>query len=1093
MNYKKLNNIIGWLVFAIATFVYVSTIEPTASFWDCGEYIACANGLEVGHPPGAPFFLLIGRFFILFAGGDIQKAAYWVNVMSALCSSFTILFLFWSITRLARKIIGGAIEELSQGNILAILGAGTIGALAYTFSDSFWFSAVEGEVYAMSSFFTAIVFWAILKWEEEDTPDNRVGALRWIILIAYLMGLSIGVHLLNLLVIPAICYIFYFKRYKADLKGFIICGVVSILILGGIQGGIIPGIAKLAADYELFFANSMGMGFTTGTVVFFLFLLGAITSTIVYTVNRKKTYLYLAIALTALLAIFGFASAYFPGGMFMRILIIGGAALALYLLREKFVALSTISLSFAALLIGYSTFFVLVIRSQANPPMDENNPENAVTLLSYLQRKQYGDWPIGYGQYYNAPVDGYIDDEPTYAKDPANGNYKMVDDGKNAIPKYKEEYCTIFPRMWSQSHGGQYKDWAGINDGEGVPTGDTDESGNPILVPTMGANLHYFFNHQIRYMYWRYFAWNFIGRQNDVQGMNDNPLEGNWHSGIKSYDESAYGADYSYTPHPLRNNKGTNHFFFIPFILGLLGAVYHFIKNTKDFFVVLCLFFFTGLAIVMYLNQYPNQPRERDYAYAASFYAFGIWIGLGVLGLFALLNKLVKNNKVATASLATLLSVSVPYLMAAEGWDDHDRSLRTMSRDFAINYLNSCAENAIIFTNGDNDTFPLWYAQEVEHIRTDVRVVNLSLLQTDWYIDQMRRKAYKSEAVPFTLKPDMYANEKNNVVILDNSGKLGAVKAQELMNIVNTDNPDYKKQAGAGEYYTYLPTSQVALPVDSMKVVTNGTVDKSMAGRIVKNVIWDVKKPYLYKNDLMVLDLIAGFNWDRPIYFAVTAGADAYLNLDEYLQLEGLAYRLVPIKSSKEEMQGGVRISTDIMYNNIMNKFVWGGMNKPGVNLDENSLRFSDNMRMQVGSLATALAREGKKDKAIKVLDKAMAEMPEENVPYGVTMYSIIQGYYDAGAIAKANELSQKVFGYMEEDLNYYTTNPKMMNYQKAFSNEVRRMQSVIYQLTMLASPVGNNQPTLFNDYYKRAGKYIAGEELDKLKGIALPPPAIKP
>ncbi|HEY1040434.1 MAG TPA: DUF2723 domain-containing protein, partial [Bacteroidia bacterium] len=750
LNYKNLNNIIGWLVFAIATFTYCSTIEPTASFWDCGEYIACSQKLEVGHPPGAPLFLLIAKFFSLFSFGDATKAAMWVNVMSALCSSFTILFLFWSITRLAQKVIIKTGESIEGGKMFAILGAGVVGALAYTFSDSFWFSAVEGEVYAMSSFFTAIVFWAILKWEEEaDSPT----ATRWLILIAYLMGLSIGVHLLNLLVIPAICFIYYYKKYKFSWGGWFITGILSLIILGGIQAGVIPGIVKLSADYELFFTNKLGMGFNTGTIIYFALLLTFLVASITYSINGKEGHYKIAFFGAILFSIFALISGSGFGSIASRLIVLGGMVFALHYLKNKKEVLNTVALSFAMILIGYSSFFVLVIRSQANTPMDENDPENAITLLSYLNREQYGDWPIGYGNYYNAPLDKnqqYKDGNPVYAQDKKTGKYIITDDRKESIPNYDKDFCTPFPRMWSTqaNHEAAYKYWGNIKGKPKQVQGYNGET-ETIYVPTMGENLTYFKNYQIGYMYLRYFGWNFIGRQNDVQGLNNNPTEGNVITGFKGLDDKMLGFNTAEMPSAAANNKANNKFYAIPLILGLLGLVFHIRRHRSSAFVVTALFFLTGLAIVVYLNQYPYQPRERDYAYAASFYAFAIWIGFGVLAIYKLLAAAKLNIKTA-ATLATIIALAGPCIMAKEGWDDHSRAKRSMARDFAVNYLNSCAKNAILFTNGDNDTFPLWYAQEVEGIRTDIRVVNLSLLQTDWYINQMRRKAYDSDPVPFT-------------------------------------------------------------------------------------------------------------------------------------------------------------------------------------------------------------------------------------------------------------------------------------------------------------------------------------------------------
>ncbi|MGE0567556.1 MAG: DUF2723 domain-containing protein [Bacteroidia bacterium] len=757
LSFKKLNNLIAWLIWAIATYTYCSTIEPTASFWDCGEYIACSYKLEVGHPPGAPFFLLLGRFFALMGGGNPAVAAMMINVMSALASSFTILFLFWTITRFGLRLYGKNGDDLNPAQKIAVLGAGIVGGLAYTFTDSFWFSAVEGEVYAMSSFFTALVFWAILKWDEEDS-SNPVGALRWIVFIAFMVGISIGVHLLNLLVIPAIGYVIYFKKYKFTWKGFFLAGISSVLVLGAVQNMIIPKIVKFVSDYEVFFTNKVNLPFNTGTLIYFILLLSSLSAYIVYTVNKSEKAFKIGTYSFIVYSIFAIVSAQSGSGMFMRLVVLGGIWYAIKYYKSKTITLNTIFLSLATLLIGYSSFFVLVIRSQANPPMDENDPENAPNMLSYLLREQYGDWPILYGQYYNAPTlptSEFGSADPIYARDKNKDNkkYIIVDDRKNSIPKYQKDFCTPFPRMWSGQghHESAYKYWGNVAKNHKNKLIENPRTGEPetVEVPTFWANLTYFFRYQMNYMYWRYFFWNFVGRQNDQQGLLSNSMEGNWVTGITAFDNARLDSDTTQVINRDKNNKATNHFYALPLILGLLGGIFHFRRNGQEAWIVLAFFLLTGLAIVIYLNQTPYQPRERDYAYAGSFYAFAIWIGFGVLAIFEQLVK--KMNGTTIAIGATALSMIVPGIMAKEGWDDHDRSLRTLSRDCAINYLQSCAPNAIIFTNGDNDTFPLWYAQEVEGIRTDVRVVNLSLLQTDWYIAQMRRAAYESKPVPFTI------------------------------------------------------------------------------------------------------------------------------------------------------------------------------------------------------------------------------------------------------------------------------------------------------------------------------------------------------
>ena len=690
--FQRLNNYIGWAIFILASLVYILTSEPTASFWDCGEYIATAVKLQVGHPPGAPTFQLIGRFFSLFAS-DPTHVARMVNTMSALCSGLTILFLFWSLTMLIKKVVCPDNSDMNITKTITIIGSSLVGALAYTFSDTFWFSAVEGEVYAMSSFFTALVFWAMLKWEAVAFEKK---SFKWLIFIAYMVGLSIGVHLLNLLTIPAMVFIYYFKTHKSTPKGIFYSLLISLFLLAGVLFGIIPWVVNLAGIIEIFFVNSLGLPFNTGTIFYFALLIGGLVVGIYYTQKKVK------------------------------------------------VVLNTILLSFAFILIGYSTFLILVIRSNANTPIDENNPEDAVALLSYLNREQYGDTPLFHGQYYNAPVVDMKDGSPFYVRDKKAGKYVVSDTRKYSIPVYDPKYTTVFPRMWSSQqdqHAENYKEWAGIK-------GDNDNT----RVPSFGENLTFFRTYQLGYMYFRYFMWNFAGRQNDVQGFGGQ-LNGNWISGIKFIDEWRLGPQDN-KPESMKS-KGDNKLFFLPLLLGLVGVFYHIKKDKKNAFVVGLLFLMTGLAISIFLNMYAFQPRERDYAFAASFYAFAIWIGFGVAGLIEWVSKKMPG-KVAAIAVSLICLLLVPGIMAKEEWNDHDRSDRYTVLATASNYLNSCAPNSILFTNGDNDTFPLWYAQEVEGIRTDVRVCNLSLLNTDWYVDQMKRKAYNSDPLPISMTKDQY-------------------------------------------------------------------------------------------------------------------------------------------------------------------------------------------------------------------------------------------------------------------------------------------------------------------------------------------------
>ncbi len=1056
MSFNRLNNILGWLVWAIATITFVATIEPTASFWDCGEYIACSYKMEVGHAPGAPFFLVIARVFGLLAGNDTSKAAYMINVMSALCSSFTILFLFWTITKMGKKIAILKDKLFPTNWQWAVLGAGVVGALAYTFSDSFWFSAVEGEVYAMSSFFTAVSFWAILKWEEEA---DEAGNMRWIVLIALLVGLSIGVHLLNLLVIPAIVFIYYFKKYKTITRnGFIAAGIISVVLLGFIQAGLIPSLAQLSADYDLFFVNTLGLPFNLGTFLY-MFLVLALPSLFIYYAHTKNEKVYnIAFYTFIVFSVLAVASGQTGKSMFFRLVTLG---LSIYFLNKnkaKLDILNTVALSFIMIVLGFSTYAILVIRSQANTPIDENNVENAINLVSYLNREQYGDWPIAYGQYYNSPLDPaqpYKDGSPVYEQSKTTGKYEVIDDRKNSIPNYDPEFCTVFPRMWNgsqQAYVQGYKVWGDIKGTKKTVMENGEQK--EIIKPRFSENIAYFFKYQLGYMYLRYFAWNFIGRQNDVQGTIKNATDGNFITGIDFVDKGLNGTTTKYMPYAMRNNKAANKLYALPFILGLFGFFYQLKRNNKDLFVVFLLFFFTGLAIVVYLNQNPYQPRERDYAYAASFYAYAIWIGLGVMSIFEFFSKYMKGITPALAATALSL-VAVPVIMAKEGYDDHDRSKRTMSRDFAINYLQSCEKNAILFTNGDNDTFPLWYAQEIEGIRTDVRVVNLSLLQTDWYIAQMRRAAYDSELMPYTIPQEKLVGSKLEVVYFSGQ-KTDAVDVKESMKLLATEDPSTKLSYG-DRVIDGLPSNSFYVTVDSTAVVNNGTVQKDVANRIAKRVEWKLNKSYITKNDLMILDLLAANDWKRPVYFAVTTGADAYIGLQDYFQLEGLTYRLVPVKNTKEEMQStGARVYLDKMFDNVVNKFQWGGMKTKGVNLDENCMRMSLNMRLQMGVLANALIDAGKNDKAVKVIDKMMTEMPDENVPFDASLMNTVIAYYKMKDLNKGTELSNKIFSIMEGDYNFYSKLDRRN--QVPYGREMQQAEQVMAQLTQQAMVYNNGK-----------------------------------
>jgi hypothetical protein len=981
--YSLINNISGWVVFIAASFVYLSTIESTSSFWDCGEFIASSYKLEVGHPPGAPLFMIIGRFFTLFAGKNVHNVAIMVNSLSALASGLTIMFLFWTITHLARKIFVRS-DNYTTGITIAILGSGLVGALAYTFSDTFWFSAVEGEVYATSSLFTAVVFWAILKWE--NVADEKY-ADRWIVLIAYLMGLSIGVHLLNLLAIPAIVLVYYFRKYKPTPKGVVAALFISAFILIFIQSGIIPHIVEFASYFELALVNGLGLPYNTGIIVFMILLIGLMITGII--VTRFNIHPYFNLAFTC----------------------------------------------FAVIILGYSSYATIIIRSRANPPMDQNNPENVFSLLSYLNREQYGDRPLIRGQYFNAPAIETKEDAPVYVQE--NGKYKLTTHKLKYV--FDKKYITFFPRMWSSDpeHVNAYIQWAKIDerdiyqpqaDENGRPLRDREDNiiydrRNPRRSPSFIQNIRFLLRYQLGHMYFRYFMWNFAGRQNDIQGHGYDRYglreitKGNWISGIKFIDTLLLG-NQDKLPESLKLNKARNRYYLLPLILGLIGLVYHSVKQSKDFWVVMILFFMTGIAVVLYLNQYPYQPRERDYAYAGSFYAFAVWIGLGALAFTDLLRKILPSGLSAIIS-SLLCLLAVPFIMAKENWDDHDRSGRYFARDFAYNYLNSCAPNAILFTNGDNDTFPLWYVQEVEGTRTDVRVVNLSYLGADWYIEQMGRKAYKSDPLPMSLGKEKYRQGSLDIVhIIDRLKEYYDLK--QIMNFVADDDPRTKHIPNVPERIDYIPTKKLLISVDSAKVVSNGTVKPEMADRITP-VKFEINRRYITKNHLMVLDFLATNDWERPIYYAITVSSDNYLNLEDYFQVNGLAYRIVPIKAeSSMHIRGS--IDSEIMFDKMINVFKWTGINDPNVYIDENVGRMLSNFRNNFATLAETLIVEGKRDSAKTVLDKCLEVMPDTTIRYDVFTLSMIDSYYKLGENETADSLANTLTDHVCNDLDYYVS-----------------------------------------------------------------------
>ncbi len=1024
--FRLLNISLGWASFLIAAITYILTVEPTMSLWDCGEFIATSFKLEVGHPPGAPMFMLIARFFALFAS-DVSRVAHSVNIMSALASAFTIMFLFWTITHMARKLITAGGREISTGQTIAVMAAGLTGALAYAFSDTFWFSAVEAEVYGTSSLMTAIVFWAILKWENEaDEPFSN----RWLVLIAYIIGLSIGVHLLNLLAIPAIVLVYYFRKYEFSWKGIIMALLISVAILAVIMWGLLPGFIVLASKFELFMVNKIGLPYNSGMflliILFVISIILAVKSSLSDT-NRQRT------------AILGIATLLFSGlwimtkSTFFNIVLLAFLAFLVWHFSGKGgAALNTALNLLLVIMIGYSSFAVIYIRSNANTPMDENNPENAFSLLYYLNREQYGARPLVKGPYFSAPVVNYERGKPTYNQ--IDGRYEITN--RDLIPEYDERFVTVFPRMWSpqSDHVDVYTRW---NNFKGKPIQVADGQGEKTIrrKPTFGENLEFMFSYQIGYMYFRYLMWNFAGRQNDIQGTGG-PFNGNWISGIKGFDKSRLGPQDNLPDH-MKNHPSRNVYYMLPLILGLAGLYFQLNRNRKDFWVVLMLFIMTGIAIVIYLNQYPNQPRERDYAYAGSFYAYAIWIGLGVLFVYELLRK-AAGEKLSAVIAGVLTLLAAPVLMASQNWDDHDRSGRHTATAVAKNYLESVAPNSVLFTNGDNDTFPLWYAQEVEGVRTDVRVCNLMLLNTDWYIDQMKMKTYESAPMDLTMPKSKYYDGVNTqVFIIENPRLTGYIDVGRVVEFIRSDNQGTKFRLQDGEEIDYLPTRKIRIPVDKEKVLQSGTVKPEDADLIVPYIDIDLKGNYILKSQMIVLDFLARNDWERPVYF-VTGYHDDAFGLEEYFQLEGNAYRLVPVKSHNNNWLDYGRIDTDILYDNLMNKFTWGNAKDPGVYIDNyhQHTLLVVRARLNYAKLARALVLEGDNERAVKALDHIMEELPLENMPWDNYMPDIIDAYLMAGERNTALDLIAEMKEYYGKDLDYYTS--LTVNYMRSADMEIQ-------------------------------------------------------
>ena len=1050
--FRIVDNTLGWLSFLIAAFVYCSTIEPTASFWDCPEFISTGYKLEIGHPPGAPFFMLTANLFSQFVS-DPSDVARMVNTMSALLSAATIMFLFWSITHLVRRLLLNNDSEMTVGKMISIEASGLVGALIYTFSDTFWFSAVEGEVYAYSSAFTAVVFWLILKWEEHaDEPHSD----RWLVLIMYMTGLSIGVHLLNLLCLPAIVLVYYYRKYpnlqgNADLKGSLIALGISAVILAAVLYGVVPGIVRVGGWFELFFVNTLGCPFNTGEIIYIVLLVATIIWAIWETYNdrseKRENIAFLASIAMLGIPFYGFG---------WSSVVIGIIVLAILWFvvnyKRKGIALvssrikNTSLLCMLMLMIGYSSYALIVIRSSANPPMDQNSPEDIFTLGEYLSREQYGSRPLLYGQAYTSQVELQKDGDicrpastkgaPVYQrKDKASADEKDSYFEVRTKDEYKYAQNMLFPRMYSSAHANAYESWMGGVDGKEVPY---DRCGEMISVkvPTQLENIRFFLSYQCNFMYWRYFMWNFAGRQNDLQG-NGELEHGNWITGFDWFDNWRLG-DQSKLPDELKNNKGHNVFYCLPLLLGLIGLFWQSLgkgqKGIRQFWVVLFLFFMTGLAIVLYLNQTPMQPRERDYAYAGSFYAFAIWCGMGVAAIIEGLTRRLKGKETAVAAIVGIVCLLVPIQMASQTWDDHDRSGRYTCRDFGRNYLMSLEEkgNPIIFTNGDNDTFPLWYNQDVEGERTDARVCNLSYLQTDWYIDQMKRPAYDSPALPINWSRLEYCAGTNEYVTVepalkesvkalyetypeearkmfgDNPYELKNVLKYWVRNDVSKEQKEVMKLLLGDTDTHVIPTDTVYVTIDKEAVKKSGML--MAADSIPDRMVISLKgKRALYKGDLMMLELIANCNWTRPIYVALTVGEDNYMNLGDNFVQEGLVNRITPFTTNAP---GAKNFDTKRTYDRMMNKFRFGGLDTPGIYLDETVMRMCWTHRRAFVNLAMNLVNEGEDKKAANVLAYLDKNIPEYNVPLNYQSGSLDEArvYAHLGQKQKAMDMFKKLF-----------------------------------------------------------------------------------
>ncbi|MBR1666864.1 MAG: DUF2723 domain-containing protein [Bacteroidaceae bacterium] len=1131
--YKLINNIVGWAVFAIAAFTYCSTIEPTASFWDCPEFITTAYKLEVGHPPGAPFFMLFGNFFSLFAS-DPSQVAKMINTMNALLSAGCILFLFWSVTHLAKKLLVKDGTEPSVGQLLAIMGSGIAGALIYTWSDTFWFSAVEGEVYAFSSFFTALVFWLILKWEDNaDAPHSD----RWLVFIAYLVGLSIGVHLLNLLCIPAIVLVYYYKMSKNPTgKGSLLVLGVSVIIVAAVLYGIVPGIVKIGGWFELLFVNTLGMPYNTGLYIYLTLLVIALIWALYETTKAKsENRMYLSFLVsTAMLGIpfYGHGVA----SVIIGIIVLGIIAGVLFFTKKATPRiLNTAILCMTLMTVGYSSYAVIVIRSEANPPMDQNSPEDVFTLGEYLGREQYGDRPLFYGPTYRSQGSLKVvesgngesvlmyDTEkgaPVYQrKDKENENEKdeyVIIREKFDI-KYPANQCMIFPRIYSDAdrHPEAYESWLGNVSYHSVEYKIPGRESRTVEIPSQIDNIRFFLSYQMNWMYWRYFMWNFAGRQNDIQG-NGELEHGNWLSGIPFIDNTRLG-NQDMLPSDLKENKGHNVFYCLPLILGLLGFFWQAFRDKKgiqQFWVVFFLFFMTGIAIVIYLNQTPLQPRERDYAYAGSFYAFSMWCGLGIAAIYELLGKWLgkKMEKRMAAIIAGIVglvpAIAVPLQMVSQTWDDHDRSDRYVCRDFGLNYLETVPHDGVIYTNGDNDTFPLWYNEDTEGNRTDVRVCNLSYLQTDWYIDQMKRPAFSGEGqsspLPISWKRYQYTAGKHEMIDVNPEiEKMGYMPLKEFVQRLSEEEPEIAKhlwgdhpfelknaiQKFVLQNYEGLTESEqeiakilpVGLPSDTLYVTVDKEAVKRSGMKIPTDSVGNELIPdqmaislagqgRVSKSFMMMLEMIAQSNFSRPLYMSTTVGASNYGSLFYHFMQEGIAWRITPFTFPNNRPMSTV-CDTEKMYDNMMNKYHYGNLKQPGLYIDETTMRMCFTHRRWFANLITNLVKEGKTEKALKALEKCEQEIPSYNVPHCVDGASLelANAYIACGKPEKAVAILQPVEKRLMEYVQWYLS----LN-NTYFAGSTRDCHEDIYALATIQdtySKLGESNAAKAEEYGKKAQK----------------------